>query len=416
MRLKTTSILFLGIFLFTNSFLCQIDPIEQEIMDHITTHDLVAKGRSFIIENLAAGNTVKVRETFDFLNKNYENESTDMIFHKSPFSYIENILINYYLKDYDQILSNILAVVPNHYQPNNYRPIYYSHIAEDHHIEKVMQKWEHYIKESVQISNVTEERKEFLLLFYDYLRISQSPFFNTYDDTLNSHADKFISSFPYSENIPFVKENIRHVLIPSEWSSGWSFNLAFHPLEGALDSSFTHITTLGLDKDVFYKKFYINAALEIGSTITKDTISINDNIWLKDDIATAAITRLNLGYSFETNRIRFIPNLGIGSTGLYAKVDEDEDSKDEDRAKIGSTFTTNIGLTIDYKLRSNRLTNRRRNIEKSFGFIRFKYNYSEPRFQKRFNRFDGVYQTFSIGYGRYTKLKHRDLNSEDTTQ
>ena len=395
-----------------NSF-AQIDSLQSQILNYTdSTSQIIIKGRGLLSDKFEEGDYQKVREIKDFLLSKVQDKNY-VVFYPYEYWYIL-----YWTQQYNELLANMAFHDSTDYNRyNNLLPF------DDLSFEKkvsptndlLMDKLYKRSKDSllqlhsfIDHSSLKEEDKDFLKLRLQYIT-SMGNYKPATRDSLNLSADKFLESYPTSSYNKFIRKYIRYEFVHSKWGFAFEFFSGYGILTKELKSTFSNPVPIGVAFDIYYKKFGLFLRDYIGFSKTKTGVPYNNGIWEKGSQVRVYLPEASLGYVILDNKIaRVTPFAGFAGTG-FLPTDNDGD-KNPDLKKAGLKFTNTYvgGFNLDIKLGQSKTEMVSFN-EESFWFIRLRYGYSLPRFQKRYNGYDGAmhYITVGIGgFGRAIKRKY----------
>jgi len=395
-----------------NSF-AQRDSLQNQILNYTdSTLQIIIKGRGLLAQKFEEGDYQKVKEIKDFLLAKVKDKNYLVL---SPFEYW---YILYWTQQYDELLTSMtLQDSVNNYPYRSFPP--FDDLRFDKKIpppyDLLLEKLQKQSKDSIlqldsfiDNSSLKEETKDFLKLRLQYLA-SLGDYKPTTRDSLNLSADKFLESYPNSSYNAFIRKHIRYEFVPSKWGFVFEFFSGYGILTGELKNTFTNPVPIGIAFDIYYKKFALFLRDYIGFSKTKTGVPYNTGVWEKDSQVRLYLPEASLGYVIVDNKIaKLTPFAGYAGTAFLPTDNDQEKNSDLKKAGLQFTNTFTAGMNVDIKLGRSKTEMVFYN-EESYWFLRLRYGYNLPQFQKRYNGYDGAmhYITVGIGgFGRAIKRKY----------
>lgn len=264
------------------------------------------------------------------------------------------------------------------------------------------------IKEQINRSSLSETEKAFLTLNFDFL-LKGNDNRAVAQDSLNLSANQYLTSYPRSRFEDYVRKYIRFEFKNSNWGLGFEFFSGYGVFTDNLREQFKNHVSVGVAFDICYKKFTLFLRDYIGFSRTLDSITFNNNsTWRKDSKAQIFLPEASLGYvTLENKKLKLIPFLGISSTDITPIQADIKKIPEYENVGLKFTTTYTVGLNLDFKLgKARRVINRP--AEPSYWFLRIRYAYNKPQFDRRYNRFNGAFHYLTIGIGALERRSKRD--------
>jgi hypothetical protein len=388
---------FIVLCLFLSPFIClaQTD-ISKDILQHKPTPlEIIIKGRTYVTEELIAGNKQKTKELFLYL---IGQEDSMEVF---PFYSGEKMLIYYLLGDFDHVLNIVNgsdSLLYNKIKPPadgiSKKLIQYARLRRDsihHSIDKVL------------IINL--QTKAFLKLKYDDLVFGDEYKIN--QDSLNNEADNFLREYNNSPYEKYIRSYIRFVYKKSDWGIGVEFFSGYAILTKQLSETFSNPIPIGVAFDIQYKNFSLSLRDYIGFTKTLKPIPLSPGIWPKGESSIAFIPEASIGYVILDNtHFKCAPFIGIASTNISPSATKKEEFKD---LELSFTTTYTIGTSIDWKFLPKKKSGYTFPMGSDEWMIRIRYAYCLPQFDKKYSGFNGTIHSITLGLGGFSRPYRRSF-------
>ncbi len=267
-KLKLFSIFFIA---FLASAYSQSDNIIREIaMYRDSSSMLISNARNLLVSKLRSDDKKAVIELRDFLVK---AETKD---HVSLFP-TERWLIGYYLND----LVDVLLTV-NQFDSAYYSSFKYRKRPEYDLLEKSLSDYttENFflITSNIESSAFMLEEIDFLKLHLKFL-IEISNQTNKPSDALNDSASRFISQYPHSRNVLFVRRYIRYQFEPSSGGTSGYFGMGARLNSGKIANSIDEGLLFYLGIGVPYNNWDYDFRLSVGPVNLKKEVVQNGLVW-----------------------------------------------------------------------------------------------------------------------------------------
>jgi hypothetical protein len=379
--------------------------IKQQILNSPTPKtELISKGRNLIIDRLIANDLIRVKEAKDYLVNEVE-DNYYLAIHP-----VELWLINYLVGDYEQISVSILAL------NEEYKIAFQEKIKPPRDIlfqklkvQNVEVKTETFT--GIENSNLSNERKDFLKMHLNYL-LSDDEYNQQEQDKLNLLADDFLLKYENSPFQDYTRQYIRYKLVTSDWAFGFEFFTGASFYTQNLGERYSSSASFGIAFDIGYKNWmmYLRNHLGGGSTLVDIPDSDNNYVWLKGANYTMFQPELSLGYIlFDGNKIRFAPFAGIASTDISPPTGQSSTNPELKNFELPFTYTYSVGFTIDFKLKRLNYSLISYGQEEAFWFIRVRYGYTMPQFERKHPHLIGDIHYLNIGIGGIGSKVKRDI-------
>lgn len=319
----------------------------------------------------------------------------------------EEWLINYWLEDYQKILtgidpydSGLANTIQIRVQPTGDYLFYKLR-------EQIISK-KSILREKIISSSYSQENKDFLVLNFEFLTI-ENDYNENVQDRLNSLSNDFLNNYPESQFSKYVREYIRLEFKPSKWGFAFEFFSGYGIFTDNLSNDFTNNVPIGIAFDVFYKKYVLFLRNYIGFSRTTNPIEFDEGTWRDDAQVRVFLPEASIGYLLlDSKRLKLMPFAGISSTSISPT--EYDLNRIEEYDNVGLDFTTtySYGINLDFVLRKSGRVPIISSNEQSNWFIRLRYSYNQPQFHKKYDRFDGGFHYITIGFGGFGRKLKRD--------
>lgn len=410
MKTRTLSLLF-AFFLVGISTAQNNDNIRQAIMSQKDTDlELLAKGRSLIIEQLSKGDISALRDTKDYLIR-------EMSEPYKVFTVGEYWLLSYWTEDYSTILSEIDEFTRNFSTFSRYENERRFHlssllrmVAENDrlHEKLAIKSAESYIPLTVYIDNAelkSDEREFLKLLLFSMLFTPNDPG-NEEMKEVNTRANDFLDTYPENKYAEYTRKFIRYEYTVGDWGFGYDFFMGYGGMTGQLQNNFRNGFAIGIAYEVSYKDAHLLMRLNHISSKTKKDITTNNLLWPANTLAYAITGDLALEYPVYKGRaIKVMPFAGIGGMGIGPRGKVEKDYPELKDFKEMSAFNYLAGVDIRLNFWDKNI-----NLSRNGGdFISLRYSYYFPNYQRKYDFMGGNLHTITVGYGLYGRRPKRKL-------
>ncbi|MEM6642344.1 MAG: hypothetical protein AAF616_05150 [Bacteroidota bacterium] len=364
--------------------------------NQISTSEKIEKTRKRLLDAVIEDNLTNISILYQALSK-LDDENYLAIYPG------EEWLIGYWLRDYQVILDGIGAYDSAFLTTNGMRV----QPSGDYLIYKLKEKIDTRVSElksQIQTSSYSEEQKDFLALNLDYLLYSGDN-----QEQLNSSANSFLKNHPNSEYEDYIREYVRYEFKPSKWGFSFEFFSGYGVFTEDLSRDFTNNVPIGIAFDVFYKKYVLFLRNYIGFSRTTNAIEFDGGTWQEDAQVRVFLPEASVGYTLvDSKRIKFMPFVGISSTSVSPT--EYDRNRIEEYDKVGLDFTTtySFGLNMDLVLGKSGSVPIISWNEEAYWFIRLRYSYNQPQFNKKYEGFEGNFHYITFGFGGFGRKLKRD--------
>ncbi len=390
---------FCCLLLFPSLLIAQEDSLREEIINYNDKRaKMISNGRRLMLDSFMEGDILKMKEVKDYLiglkNEDYA------VFH--PFEYW---MILYWTQDFPELLEDIRAFDSTSITAFQQKLKPSKDMLSDKLLEQTVYSFDQIVR-FIKSTELSDQHRDILLL-HSRLMVAKehNPFIN--QDTLNYYADQFLDDYPESPYENFVRHFIRYKYYPSDWGFGFEFLSGFGLFTGRLNDHFRDNIPIGVAFDVEYRDLCLYLRDYIGFSKTKTDLSFNDVEWKNMSSARVFLPEASLGYVIlENDKLKIAPFAGIAGTDI-GPTDKDVDKKPElDDAGLDFTTTWVLGLNVDIKLGQPQSVNHYNYSTSNYGFIRLRYAYTNPRFNRKYSGISGNMHYITIGFGGfYSKLK-----------
>jgi hypothetical protein len=364
-----------------------VNSIEDEILQYESDLMLISKSRAMLIQNIKEGNTGKAKEVMEYIRKKFDEKKIVTLFPE------EEILLNYWLRDYEEIFS---AVTSTDFENINYndklvplRDLLYTELRE------ISDRDKNELTVSITSSNLPVYKKDFLYLLLKYLIIRDNVSFGMKErEQINRDADEYLSLYSDSEFNPFIRNYIRFVIAESPWGYGIELSFGYLTLPVNLRRHVEDYGLISVALETAYQNIYSNIKLEFGPVNRITNEFEYDGIWQKDlEVNHTAVT-FHGGYMISLgNNFNFTPLAGISWLDFSPPDEIKKDLNDVEMSMMAWSFGFNFDIPFD---RSEGVT-----------FIRVhaahKISNTDISFAK------GGYTYITIGIALFGRPKYRDF-------
>jgi len=410
-RMRTSLLIILILVLSRACLQGQADSLREEILRYPATDtELAIRGRKLTMAKFEAGDTAWVRLLTDYLTTRLDS-SGYMVFYPE-----ESWLLQYRTGQYKKIISLAL----------NFDAERMAQVAgrawppADGFMEKLKRDLagrRGEIGNNIRSTGLAADEKDFLRLFLMYLLLDRGYGFDweyasgITQDSLNLYADHFLHAHPGSNFAYMVRKHIRYVIQPSRAGADLEFFGGYGSLSGGLAKHFRAQADFGMCLAVCYKDLSLYLRMSSMSARTKDSIAFEQWEWEKDTKMDMFGLEASLGYALCKVRFASLsPFAGIGSTHISPTDSEIKDHPAYENTELDHTLTYTLGLNLD--LRFGRVPNRMAvyyyNPMSSKWFIRLRYTYRRPIFERDYDGFEGGHHGFTLGIGVTLRSLVRD--------
>lgn len=382
-------IIILALLLLSMGIYAQVDDIELQINQYENTKAAtISKGRNLLLDKFLANDLKTVKEVKDYLMITED----DYYFAFYPFEYW---LILYWTKDYEELACSIQQFDTTKLKSfqRRIRPIddiLYPKLFEKSLIAKDQ------LKNQILDSKIDLETKQFLDIFLFFILADKKQ--NVFiQDTINDNVDKFLITYPQTKYADFAKTHIRYKLVPKNWGVACEFFFGYDMFTGNLCDNFKNAPSLGFAFDIYYKNFEIYLRDFIGSNKTNKDINYSVGTFEKGSRLSMIIAEASLGYVvYNDDRFKLSPFGGIGYIGLSPSADDVKKIPQLEEIEYNNS-TYILGVNCDIKFGRKNVP--KYNPKATYSFIRIRYAYCFPNFEKKYVGMTGNMHYITVGYG-----------------
>lgn len=380
----------LFLIVFSNTVYSQIDSIKTQILQNEDSKStIISKGRKLLLDKFVEGDLKKVKEIKDYLIK---TEDTDYF----AFYPVEYWLILYWTNDYSELAESIQQSDSVKFASYNTRIRPLNDMLYYKLVEKSFSD-EAQLKKQIQESDLDAETKKILNMNLDLLLIKNKQTIYA-QDSLNEQADEFLETYPQSKFKNYTKTYIRYKLVPKDWGMAVEFFSGYSIFTDKLSESYTNNVPIGVAFDICYKNLELYLRDYIGFNKTKKDMDYSLGTWRKDSRTMVYLPEASLGYvAYNHNRFKIAPFAGIASMSICPPTFETEKTPELEEVSLAFTTTYVLGFNFDIKFGPNNAPKYSPNS--SYAFMRIRYGYSIPRFEKKYDGMTGNMQYITIGFG-----------------
>lgn len=385
----------------TTNSQAQQDSIREQILRHaIPNNELIYRGRRMIVDKIVEGDRQKVWEVMNYLIDSAEDK--DHI----AFYPVEKWLLYFWAGNYAQVLSDSRHFESFLLQAEGRRVPIQDALGVDVNAKVTYDRLR--IQQDIKNSDFTDVEKAFLVLNLDFL--TERGGSSGYQESINQACNGFMLLFPNSEFEPYIRKYLRYQYTESKWAGGFELFSGYSVLTGEMSSKFTNLVPLGVAVDVSYKKFILYLRIYGGLGLTRDSIVFANGTWEGDAQLRAIIPEASIGYTVYSNRsVEIAPFVGIGSMGVDPTKNDKDRIPEYEFVGLKHTGLYLLGVNVDVTLQ-----NSGSDLLGGFGqskskiFLRLRYTYTDPGFEKTYPGFSGDFHSLTIGIGILSRQVKRD--------
>lgn len=364
--------------------------------------EIIAKGRRVLTEKLINNDQATVLEIKNQLL--LEENNAYMALYP-----VERELLLYYTHEFDELKAYFLSTsqIDNESYNRKIKPsgneIYNNLI---YWANKNTSAYEKSISEQVK----NAEDRDFLILYLHHL-LQRGNQANYTQASLNTEATLFLNTYSSSIYSSYIRNYIRYEIKTSNWGYGFEVFSGYGAFNGNISRSFSNNVPFGVDFDLLYRNFSLNARAYVGiGHVKEDYLLINGTIWPRDKQANTYNAEASIGYKLPLkSRIRISPFAGVSSLGINP-VDADKEEDFYKAANKINSFSWVGGLSVDIPIsKKYSSVNMIGRTESSLWFIRLRYGYCMPSSFNNYPGLTGQFHYFSIGVGGFTWREKRKL-------
>jgi len=383
--------------LFSTNLYGQNDSIKKAILNQAETKSvIISKGRTLLLDKFVKGDYESVKKIIKYL----DDETKESGY--TAFYPAERWLLLYWTENYNEIIKDA-----SNFDKDSFLADFQSKIKPAYDLlpSAVVNKTanstgilETYIKNS----KLNQMDKDFLTMHLNSLLVGVKGYKND-QNIINDMTDVFLQKYPKSKYENFVRAIIRDKMIPSDWALAYEFFSGYGKFTDDLDKHFSKNIPIGIAFDVSYKKWNLYLRDYIGFSKTRYDIPYKSTTWGKGKQANIFIPEISLGYTVLDNKlVKMSPFAGFSGLGISSvKNDIEKNSKLEDVERWTTTYV--LGLNFDFKIK-----NVKSRYNNGYLYIRLRYSYALPNFDKKYNNYGGNVHFITIGIGQLGRFMKRD--------
>lgn len=362
---------------------CQENSIEEQIKNYYMPKNvLILEGRNLLLKKISEQDLKAVKEIKDSLIKLEDDDF-------AAFGFLEYQLILYYIEEFQELLNTIKPLDSIKISNHNYRPhsIYsnYSYTYLEVLTSKSRES-SHKIKQQIYNANFSAEDTDFLILNFEYL---------TVDYLRKEKAKRFLDIYPDSRYKYYIKYFIgvsqfnpapKNLHLDFELFSGYGI------FTGELSDNYKNNIPIGLAIYIGYKKIELNTRMYIGFAKAKKVPS-DINVWLGE---------LDLGYAIiKKERFKISPFVGIALMSISPPSIDLDINSELKSYRLDNTITYTAGMNFDILLKDEpkSLYDYKNICDFKPDFLRIRYEFSRPKFSKKYKGISGDMHGIIIGIG-----------------
>ncbi|MDD4143269.1 MAG: hypothetical protein PHN68_01405 [Prolixibacteraceae bacterium] len=374
----------------SNCLFSQVDSIESQILNYEDSKStIISKGRKLLLDKFVEEDLKKVREIKDYLVKT-EDENYIALY---PAEYW---FILYWTNDYMELAEDIQRFDSARVDSYNTRIRPLHDLLYDKLREKSLEN-ESQIKQQIKDSEADLETKQILILNFDWLLLENRQEIYA-QDSLNKQADKFLETYTYSEFEQFTRNYIRFKQVPGAWGFAFEFFSGYGLYSGNLSENYTNNVPIGVAFDVCYNNFELYLRDYIGFNKTKKDFDYSLGTWEKGSRTMVFLPEASIGYvTYNDNRFKISPFVGIGAMDISPSTNDTEETPELKEVSLEFTTTYIFGINLDIKFGPKNVPDY--SPKTSYGFMRIRYGYTLPNFEKKYVGMAGNMQYITIGFG-----------------
>jgi hypothetical protein len=206
--------------------------------------------------------------------------------------------------------------------------------------------------------------------------------------------------------LPFVctgqKDGVQEIgmneLVRSKWGFGVEFFTGYSSLTGELHNYFNNYVPFGLGLDISYKNIVLFLRPSIGFSKTLDDIAYSEGIWESGSRININYEEASLGYNlFDKKRVSLTPFAGVARTRITPANFDKKSNPDLEYAGLNYTLTYSFGANLNIKIKSPEKDPAPDAREERSWFLRIRYSYILPQFEKEYEGWNGNMHYITLG-------------------
>jgi hypothetical protein len=371
----------------------QDNSIQKEILNYSNTEsEIILKGRRLLLERFLEGDYEKVREIKDYLISAIPAE--DYIIFYPP----EYWLILHWTREYDYLLESINSTRPAN-MPENQRKIKPQY---DLLFEKMVDKSRQsrsIIEAGIINSDIGTIEKDFLLMHLIYIIAGENNYEAT-RDTLNSLSDNFLTEYPGNAYEDFTRKYLRNKFVPSKWAFAFELFSGYGVFTQNLETRYLNNVPLGIAFDIEYRNLTLYLRNYIGFSRTKNDYYFDNGIWPERSQVRVFLPEASLGFiAINSNFLKIAPFAGVSSADIGPTEFDRKRDPNLEKVELAFTTTYTFGINADIKLGKSRMPLVSPYAEQNYRFIRLRYGYNLPQFERKYSGMNGQMHYLTLGIG-----------------
>lgn len=336
-----TTLVFLIFLMICQLGYSQNDSLRKEISSfQDTTNQNIAKARGLLLVKFEESDFKAVLELKNYLQK---LESKDYI----SLYPAERWLLDYVLKDYDDVGQTVLSHDSAYYASFNYRirPAY--DLLEKKLVEYAADNLNK-LENAIENSNRSKEDKEFLKLnlYYIILTTQKPPNFR---DDLNKLANAFLSAFPESKYAAYTKEYIRYEFGPTDYGFGINLGMGARLNSGDIKRTIDDGMVFGLGFVVTSSKWDYDLRFLVGPVQLLKDIPVQSKTWPKGSSGNYMNFEFSVAHNLlDSKKHKLAPSVGMGLTEFSPIQDSINNNSYYQDIKV-DLFSVVLGINYQFK-------------------------------------------------------------------
>lgn len=397
-RMQNKLFLLVLLYLVSPSLWGQNDSIRKQILGYEESRStVISKARKMITDKFLAGDFKKIKEVKDYIVQT--NDSAYINFYPKEYWFLLYWTQEYTVLAEDIIKLDSLYVVNFRNKITPDRDILNDVLSFKSHENQTQLK--------MQIKNalLDNETRDFLLLTFDYLIWDENDD-RFVQDELNDRADHFMLKYPKSKCNDFIRRIIKYKLVPKDWGMSFEFFSGYGIFTKSLASNYTNNIPIGVAFDICYKKYELQLRDYIGFNKTKSELKYSQGTLKKNTRITVFLPEASISYvMYSNNLLQISPFVGIASMDISLPTAETQKVPALKELSLEFTTTYAFGINYTFKLKKNNGSKYHPNA--SFTFMRIRYGYCMPQFQKKYEGISGNMHFITIGFGAMARALKR---------
>jgi len=266
-----------------------------------------------------------------------------------------------------------------------------------------------FLQTQINHSELEQMDKDFLSMNLNYLLIDEKDPLAKMQDTLNVMADAFLATYSESKYESITRTYFRQKFVPSNWGYAFEFFSGYGLFTDNLETRYKGQVPIGVAFDVQYKNAILYLRDYIGLTKTRKDLPYSSGVWEKGSQARVYLPEASLGVvALDNKYFKVVPFAGIASTDIAATEVDLTKEPDLEQVELEFTTTYTVGLNLDIKLGRSKMPIVTMQAEQNYLFLRVRYAYCMPQFEKTYDGVSGNMHYITIGIGGFGRKIKRD--------